>query len=149
MSLEQWHSNSWLQRHEPSKLETSRLLEIAARGLEDASVEAISNDLRFATAYNAALALCTAALHAHGYRVPGGGGHHHRTIESLPLTLGDGQRQRANYLTMCSRKRSQATYDHIDVASQEEVEELLNEVADLRTSVVDWLKRNLPDLSPD
>ena len=64
------------------------LFRVAERDLADASIAALSEDRRFATAYNAALQLATIALRAEGYRTRGVG-HHRTTIMALPLIVGD------------------------------------------------------------
>jgi hypothetical protein len=57
------------------------------RNLADSKVEAVSADLRFIAAFNAALSLATTALRAAGHRTVTQAGHHAKTIESLELTV--------------------------------------------------------------
>ena len=54
MSLEKWVEYGWLRREPTSPDEIRSLLGIVNRSLADANVEAISTDLRFITAFNAA-----------------------------------------------------------------------------------------------
>ena len=68
MTLKQWESNGWLKKHKTSGEEIGNLLEIVKRDIKDAQEDAISDDWRFGTAYNAALKLCTILLYAEGYR---------------------------------------------------------------------------------
>jgi hypothetical protein len=57
------------------------------RSLADSKVEAVSTDLRFIAAFNAALSVATTALRASGHRTVTQAGHHVKTIESLELTI--------------------------------------------------------------
>ena len=68
MSLEDWLRNRWLVAHTPGREEVENLLAIAARDLEDAKADGLSDDWRHNIAYNAALQLATAVLAAEGYR---------------------------------------------------------------------------------
>jgi hypothetical protein len=51
-----------IKRHKTSKKELDSIREIVERDLADASLPALSTDLRFATAYNAALQTAKMAL---------------------------------------------------------------------------------------
>jgi len=55
--------------------------------LADSRVEAVSTDLRFIAAFNAALSVATTALRSSGHRTVTQAGHHVKTIESLELTI--------------------------------------------------------------
>lgn len=57
-----------LRQHRISAKEVAALLAVADRDLEDAAIPQLSTDRRFATAYNAALALATIPLHANSCR---------------------------------------------------------------------------------
>ena len=87
MSFADWVKNGWLVAHKSSKQEIANLLGIVARDLKDSQAKGVSDDWRFAIAYNAALQAATAALAASGYR-PGRDSHHYRVIQSLELTVG-------------------------------------------------------------
>ena len=80
MSLEKWVEYGWLRREPTSPNEIKSLLGIVDRSLTDSKVEAVSTDLRFIAAFNAALCVATLAI---GYRTVTQSGHHVRTIESL------------------------------------------------------------------
>jgi hypothetical protein len=86
MSLEKWVEYGWLRREPTSPGEIKNLLGIVERSLADSRVEAVSTDLRFIAAFNAALCTATTALHASGHRTVTQAGHHVKTIESLELT---------------------------------------------------------------
>jgi hypothetical protein len=87
--------NGWLVAHKSSKQEITNLLGIVARDLKDSQAKDVSDDWRFAIAYNAALQAATAALAASGYRA-GRDSHHYRVIQSLELTAGKGLHQRSD-----------------------------------------------------
>src|ERR1700757_5345824 len=87
VSFADWVKNGWLVAHNSSKQEIANLLGIVARDLKDSQGKDVSDDWRFAIAYNAALQAATAALAAAGYRASREN-HHYRGIQSLELTLG-------------------------------------------------------------
>ncbi len=87
MSFADWVKNGWLVAHKSSKQEIANLLGIVTRDLKDSQSKDVSDDWRFAIAYNAALQAATAALAAAGYRA-GRDSHHYRVIQSLELTVG-------------------------------------------------------------
>jgi hypothetical protein len=57
MSLQKWVEYGWLRPEPTSPDEIKSLLGIVDRSLADAKVEAVSTDLRFVAAFNAALSL--------------------------------------------------------------------------------------------
>ena len=146
MGLETWSS---LQPHQPTIAETQQLFEVVDRDLTDASKD-VSPDTRFSLAYNAALKLCTIALHAEGYetkrREPG---QHVTAINSLEQTLGEEQKQTTVFLSRCSRKRGQAMYERVGVVSRHDADDLMQTARKLRADVVAWLKGRHPGLVPD
>jgi len=83
MSLEKWVEYGWLRREPTSPREIKDLLGIVDRSLADSKVDAVSTDLRFIAAFNAALAVASTALRASGHRTVTQAGHHVKTIESL------------------------------------------------------------------
>ena len=66
MSLEKWVEYGWLRREPTGPGEIKDLLGIVDRSLGDAKVEAVSTDLRFIAAFNAAFCLATTGLRASG-----------------------------------------------------------------------------------
>ena len=146
MSLKQWADNGWLRPHNPSRQEVAGLLAIVERDLADAEGN-ISPDWRFGIAYNGALKLCTILLHASGFR-PERTLQHYRTIAALPLILDDERKDDADYLETCRRKRNTAEYDMAGVATEQDALELATFVKALLEDVIDWLKRNHPQLAP-
>jgi len=61
VSFADWVNNGWLVAHKSSKQEIGNLLGIVARDLKDSQAKDVSDDWRFAIAYNAALQAATAA----------------------------------------------------------------------------------------
>ena len=80
MSLEKWVEYGWLRREPTSPSEIKDLLGLVDRSLADSKVEAVSTDLRFIAAFNAALCAATTALRASGHRTVTQAGHHVKTI---------------------------------------------------------------------
>jgi uncharacterized protein (UPF0332 family) len=144
VSLKQWADNGWLKPHQTSKKEISSLLRIVERDLDDAQRD-ISSDWRFGIAYNAALKLCRILLCAEGYR-PSHDLQHYRTLAALPEILGEGKKQDAEYLNDCRKKRNIVEYDDVGGASESDADELIEFVRDLRDEVINWLKKNHPEL---
>jgi len=54
VSFADWVKNGWLVAHKSSKQEIANLLGIVARDLKDSQAKDVSDDWRFAIAYNAA-----------------------------------------------------------------------------------------------
>ncbi|WP_139800820.1 hypothetical protein [Geothermobacter hydrogeniphilus] len=117
---------------------------IVDRDLRDARA-GVSDDWRFGIAYNAALKLCTILLHAEGYR-PERTLQHYRTIQALPLILGDSRKADADYLDACRAKRNIVEYDRIGAVSADEANELIGFAEEFREDVLTWLRRHHSDL---
>ena len=140
MSLKAWLAKGALQAHKSSAKEISGLLALADRNLADAGIRGLSAEGRFQFAYNAALAMATAALHAAGYRtnsnVPG---HHAVTVESLEHTIGvDAALVRK--LDAYRRKRNRVSYDAPAAVSAKEAADMLALAAQLRREVEAWIR---------
>jgi hypothetical protein len=149
MSLESWLRSGYLVEHQATVAEVQKLLGVVDRELSDAAVSGLSDDGRFMHAYDdAALQLCTIALHASGYEVSKGKGHHAYTINSLEHALGHQQATTTRYLSTCSKQRSQGLYDHAGVVGDRDATDLLQAAHQLRTEVLDWLRANHPNLLP-
>ena len=143
MSLEQWLSEKRLVEHKTSKQEIQNLLAVVERDIQDAQIEALSNDRRFMTAYNAALQLATCALHLSGYRTgKSKGGHHWITFAILPEILGDEISEYTDYFDTCRLKRNHSDYTSAGVVSLGEVEELIDEVVKFDEIIRSWMEKN-------
>ncbi len=140
MSFADWVKNGWLVAHKSSKQEIANLLGIVARDLKDCEAKDVSDDWRFAIAYNAALQAATAALAAAGYRASREN-HHYRVIQSLELTLGkDAKFIRA--FDAFRKKRNVSSYDIGGGISHREVEEMIGIAQSLQQDVAQWIRTN-------
>jgi hypothetical protein len=111
-----------------------------ARDLKDSQAKDVSDDWRFAIAYNAALQAATAALAAAGYRASREN-HHYRVIQSLELTLGkDAKFIRA--FDAFRKKRNVSSYDIGGGISHREVEEMIGIAQSLQQDVEQWIRTN-------
>jgi hypothetical protein len=120
-------------------------MSIVDRDLEDAARKGLSADWRFGIAYNATLKLCTILVHASEYR-PERTLQHYRTLQALPLILGDGRKDDASYLDSCRIKHNTVEYDMAGAATDADAQELPEFGRKLRRDVLGWLKQNHPGL---
>lgn len=112
--------------YKTSKEEIQGLFGIIERDLEDAKIEGLSADRRFATAYNAALQVATIVMHCLGYRAKSEA-HHYTTFMFLREALGGKYRELADYFNACRAKRNVTDYDRAGEISNKEADELLQE----------------------
>lgn len=82
MTLKQFLTDGRLKPHRTSSREIRDLLRVVDRNLKDAAVREISFDLRFITAYQAALQLATVVLAGSEVRTTGTS-HHYEAAELL------------------------------------------------------------------
>jgi len=113
-----------VREHTTSKNELDDLRAVVARDLQDASLPDLSEDRRFATAYNAALQAAKMAVACAGYRVVGQG-HHQTTFEAVKLAIGKKASRFADYFETCRRKRNTVDYDLANVISHAEADMFL------------------------
>ena len=139
MSLEKWVEYGWLRREPTSPSEIKGLLGIVERCLADAKVEAVSTDLRFIAAFNAALCGATTALRASGHRTATQAGHHVKTIESLELTIKASPKLIQRFKTF-NNKRNKSVYDVAGAISDQELEAMIKLANELKDSTVAWLQ---------
>ena len=145
MTLNQWMNNGWLRRHKTSQEEIENLVMIIDRDLKDAK-GGISDDWRFGIAYNAALKLCTILLYAEGFKAEKTL-QHYRTIQALPLILGNKRKDDAEYLNSCRSKRNIVEYDYVGGVTGHDADELIEFVKELKADVLEWLNNNHPKLA--
>lgn len=89
MTLENLLKINKLQTHHPSREAVQRLLQAAARNIEDARIAEISGGTRFDAAYKCIMQCAMVALWANGYRTSNSQpGHHQVVIQTLPITIG-------------------------------------------------------------
>lgn len=144
MNFESWQAEGRLRSHKSSKEEIQALLGLAKRDLEDASIQRLSSDRRFLIAYDAALTLATIPLYCAGYETHGVG-HHWMTFRVLPKVMGDEHAELAEYFDLCRTKRNVSAYDRGGQISENEVEEIIAEVATFLQHVKEWLEKNYPE----
>ncbi len=146
MTLTDWANSGWLQPHTTSKEEISDLLDIVARDIEAASINALSTDWKLNIAYNGALQAATAALAAAGYKAERNN-HHYRVIQSLRLTI-DMEAGTVSLFDTFRKKRNMSDYDRAGMVSESEADEMLDLTKSLKATVEDWLRSNHPELVP-
>jgi hypothetical protein len=145
MSLAKYVENAWLKKEATGPQEIADQLGIVSRCMKDASVEGISEDLRFYTTFNALLALANTALRASGYRTTNQQGHHMRTIETLEYTI-QADSKTIRKIMAFSKKRNVASYDSAGSISNEELKQILVTAESLLDTVQTWLKATHPEL---
>ena len=145
MTLEKWVEYGWLKREPTSPGEIRDLLGIVERSLADSKVEAVSTDLRFSAAFNAALCAATTALRASGHRTVTQVGHHVKTIESLELTIKANPNVIQRFKTF-NNKRNKSVYDVAGAVSDQELEAMVKLAIELKEATVVWLKKFRPEL---
>jgi|SRR5215469_1737623 len=138
MSFEDWVKNGWLETHRSSREEIQNLLHIVRRDLKDNQSRDVSNDWRFAMAYNAALQAATAALAAAGYRASRDS-HHYRVIQSLSLTLGKTPEFIRSFDAF-RKKRNISNYDLGGGISDQELKEMTKMAETLHEEVENWIR---------
>jgi len=145
MTLEKWVEYGWLKREPTSPGEIRDLLGIVERSLADSKVEAVSTDLRFIAAFNAALCAATTAPRASGHRTVTQVGHHVKTIESLELTIKANPNVIQRFKTF-NNKRNKSVYDVAGAVSDQELEAMVKLAIELKEATVVWLKKFRPEL---
>lgn len=118
--------------------ELDALRGVVLRDLSDAQIPGLSTDRRFATAYNAVLQLSKMVIACAGYRVTGAG-HHQTTFEAVKLAMGPELNTFADYFDRCRRKRNLVDYDMANVATETEVEELMEQAKTFLVAVEKWI----------
>jgi hypothetical protein len=145
MGLEKWVEYGWLRREPTSPGEIKGLMGIVERSLADSRVEAVSTDLRFIAAFNAALCVATTALRASGHRVVTQAGHHIKTIESLELTVKANPKVIQRFKTF-NNKRNKSVYDVAGAVSDQELEAMIKLAIELKVDTMAWLQKFHPEL---
>src|SRR5437762_2521650 len=125
MSWKKLLQENKVHRHRTSIQELNELRRLVARDLADATIPALSEDRRFATAYNAALQMAKMAIACAGYRIASVPGHHRLTFEGAKLALGKSAAHLTDYFDACRRKRNEIDYTGAAIATGTEAEELL------------------------
>ncbi|MEK7868484.1 MAG: SAV_6107 family HEPN domain-containing protein, partial [Candidatus Omnitrophota bacterium] len=124
-----------------SEKEINNLLGLAKRDINDAKVEEISTDRRFAIAYNAVLQLATILLYCKGYK-PEGPGHHFTIFQAMKEVMGVSYYKLADYFDSCRAKRNMTDYGYVGGISEAEVEELIREAERFLEVILNWLRNS-------
>jgi len=148
MSWKKLQAEGRVRTHKTSKKELNELRAIVARDLEDAAIQELSDDRRFATAYNAALQTAKMAIACAGYQLASTPGHHRLTFEAARLALGASAAGHLDFFEACRRKRNVIDYDHASVATHTEAEEIVAETNDFFELVEHWIAANHSKLNP-
>jgi uncharacterized protein (UPF0332 family) len=119
---------------------------LVARDLADAGIAGLSEDRRFATAYNAALQAANMAIACAGYRVTAKTGHHKLTFYGANLALGSGAVRYGDYFEACRRKRNVIDYTRSHVATETEAKEILDKATEFHKFVEAWIDAKRPSL---
>lgn len=147
MSLENWVSNSWLERRASDREEVARLLSVADGHLSDyrkAVAGEMSPDAQLTLAYDAIRISSTAALRAAGYRVVRGNNEHYRTLDALQFSI-DPEQKLIPTLDKLRRKRNTGAYDDYGLVSQGEADLAGKLATQVRREVEGWIRCNHPD----
>lgn len=148
MSLAEEAANGHIQVHKTSAKEVTSLRTLIERDLADAAIVQLSDDRRFATAYNAALQISKLALACAGYRVSKGHSAHFAAFEYAALAIQTEEVQElTDYFDVCRRKRNHIDYDGSQVVSRTETEELIRKATDYRELVEKWISQTHNDYS--
>jgi hypothetical protein len=147
MSWKKLLAEGKVHAHKTSKKELADLRAVIGRDLEDAAIQELSEDRRFATAYNAALQTGKMAIACAGYRLAGTQGHHRLTFEAARLALGASADRPLDFFEACRRKRNVIDYDHASVATHTEAEEIVAEANDFFELVEVWIAANYPQFA--
>lgn len=147
MTWKQLLASNRVRTHTTSKQELDALRSIVERDLVDAGLAGLSNDRRFATAYNAALQLAKIAIACAGYRVSGLGAHQ-TSFEAAELSIGTNVSALAAYFETCRRKRNTLDYDSANTISDMEASEIIQKAEEFRQEVEAWITKVHPQYIP-
>ena len=148
MSWKKLRAEGRVHAHRTSKKELDDLRAVIVRDLEDAAIQELSDDRRFATAYNAALQTATMSIACAGYRLAAASGHHRLTFEVARLAIGASASQSLDFFEASRRKRNVIDYDHASAATHTEAEEIVAEAKEFFELVERWITANHPKFTP-
>jgi hypothetical protein len=147
MSWKDLVDNGYVRPHESSRAEIGDLLALIDRDLRDAAIEGLSDDRRFATAYNAALQLAKVAIAASGYRPAKGNSAHFISFDAVKTAIPTKEVTfLSDYFDTCRRKRNHIDYDASEVVTRTETEEIIRRTKEFRELVLQWLEAEYPKL---
>lgn len=143
MSLEDMLLRDELRREPPTSGEIQRLLEAAARRVEDAENTTIHPETRLEQAYHAILNCALLALRSDGLRAVNAPGKHRNALESLQHTLGISPDLIA-YFQQLRDLRHRDIYEGSVHVSVREAEEAAREAGTLLQRLRVWLDTREP-----
>jgi hypothetical protein len=147
MSWKKLQAEGKVRTHKTSRKELDDWRAVIARDLEDSAIQELSDDRRFATAYNAALQAATMSIACAGFRLATAPGHHRLTFEVARMALGAPAHASLDFFEACRRKRNVIDYDHASVATHTEAEEIVAEAKDFFELVERLISANYPKLA--
>lgn len=127
MALENWLKIGKIVKHETSKEEISAIFGVVDRCLKDASLAGLSSDQKYILSYQAAFETALALLYKNGYK-PIKTGHHYTVWQCLNEILTKEQHEAILLFEAAAKKRSKLSYDIAGLASQQEANEMYQEV---------------------
>jgi hypothetical protein len=139
MSWNKLLQSNRVHRHTTSIQELTEIRRLVARDLADAAIPVLSEDRRFATAYNAALQTAKMAIACAGYRIASVPGHHRLTFEGAKLAIGKPAESLADYFDACRRKRNEIDYTGATIATNTEAAEILLHATAFLDLVERWI----------
>lgn len=145
MTLSDWQRNGWLRPHQATPAEIAELFEVARRDLDDAEAAGLSDDWRFAIAYNAALQLARLALLASGYDTPKGDSTHFRALQSLAFTI-ELNPETIRLLDVYRKKRASSVYEIAGRITSADAADIRRIARELETRVQQWIRSHYPTL---
>jgi hypothetical protein len=148
MSWKKLLAENKVHAHKTSRKELDDLRAVIVRDLEDAAIQELSDDRRFATAYNAAVQTAKMSIACVGFRLASTPGHHRLTFEAARLALGTTAVRSLDFFEACRRKRNVIDYDHASVATHTEAEEIVAEAQAFFELVERWIVATHPKLIP-
>ena len=144
MSLQNLARIGQLVEHETDRAQVGKLMDAAARCIDDAREESISAETRFAAAYKASMQFSMLALWVNGYRpVKNKPGHHQTMIQSLVHTIGL-DKDRMLLLDTLRIKRNAIDYTG-ELVDEGSVIACIEASVHLQEKLQDWLVENRPD----
>jgi hypothetical protein len=147
MSWKQLLAARKVHTHQTSKQELDDLRAVIRRDLSDAAIPALSEDRRFATAYNAALQTAKMVVACAGYRVGSVPGHHAISFECAGAALGKQADGLVGFFDVSRRKRNIIDYTGVQIATPTEAAEVLERAQDFNAMVETWIQVNHPQLA--
>lgn len=135
-------------KESPRKTEIDYGLQNSDIWIRDATSADTSHQGKFDDLYNAAYTLCEVVMRSEGWRTRSGG-HHEAVFTAFNHFTREQFEPLAYFFDDCRSKRHDIHYYWKPmIVSEIEVDEMRENVLKLRSIVLDWLKKNHPDLFP-